>query len=69
MLKSIKIQAYYHFAYIMNELRGQSDWDIKILNGGTISHKLMLCLEPEKGEMPAHHRLLDIHVTLDVEIE
>lgn len=70
MLKSIKIQAYYHFAYIMNELRGQSDWDIKILNGGTISHKLMLlCLEPEKGEIPAHHRLLDIHVTLDVEIE
>lgn len=69
MLKSIKIQAYYHFAYIMNELRGQSDWDIKILNGDTISHKLMLlCLEPGEGEMPVCHRFLDILVTVDVEI-
>jgi hypothetical protein len=70
MLKSIKIQAYYHFAYIMNELRGQSDWDIKILNGGTISHKLMLlCLGARKGEMPVHHRILGIHVTVDVEMD
>lgn len=70
MLKNIKIQAYYHFAYIMNELRGQSDWDIKILNGGTISHKLMLlCLGPGEGEMPVQHRFLGIHVTLAVKMD
>lgn len=54
----------------MNELRGQSDWDIKILNGGTISHKLMLlCLGPGKGEMPVQHRFLGIHVTVAVKID
>lgn len=44
MLKSINIPAYFMFAHIVSELRDQTNWEMKILNAGGLSHEPMLLL-------------------------